>query len=110
MWPAVPNTSVYADHRNAASVPIDTSVSMVTAPWRRFTAAARWNGQAPQSTTGAASASETHCHCGNCSAGTIASAITGTARTALTMSRSRSPVSSASAPAAGSLGAGMRAV
>ena len=34
---------------------------MVAAPWRRFCQAALWNGQPAQSTTGVASASESHC-------------------------------------------------
>ena len=36
----------------------ETSVSIVAAPWRRFVHAARWNGHAPQITTGVASASD----------------------------------------------------
>jgi hypothetical protein len=31
------------------------------APWRRLVQAARWNGQAPHTTTGAARVSEAHC-------------------------------------------------
>ncbi len=46
---------------NAASTPIDTNVSMVAVPCRRFTHAALWNGQAAQVTTGPARASEIHC-------------------------------------------------
>ena len=34
---------------------------MVEEPWRRLVHAARWNGQAPQTTTGAASVSDSHC-------------------------------------------------
>ena len=34
---------------------------MVDVPWRRLTQAARWKGQAPHTTTGAASVSESHC-------------------------------------------------
>ena len=45
---------------------------MVAVACRRLAQAARWNGQAPQTTTGAASASEIHCQYVNCSAGTIA--------------------------------------
>ena len=41
----------------AASVPIEMSVSIVAAPWRAFRSAARWNGQPAQETTGVASAS-----------------------------------------------------
>ncbi|SFB05798.1 hypothetical protein SAMN05216266_10499 [Amycolatopsis marina] len=59
--PALPNSSAYSDQRNAAVVPIDTSVSMVAAPCRRFASAALWNGHAPHTSTGAASVSEIHC-------------------------------------------------
>ena len=55
------------------------SVSMVVAPWRRFTHVARWNGHAPHTTTGDASANASHIHSSNCSAGIIDSAITGMA-------------------------------
>ncbi len=34
---------------------------MVVAPWRRLVHAARWNGHAPHTTTGAARVSESHC-------------------------------------------------
>ena len=37
--------------------PTDTSVSMVAAPCRALTIAARWNGHAPHTATGEASAS-----------------------------------------------------
>ena len=59
--PAVPSSSAHSDHAEAASTPIETRVSMVAAPWRRLVQAARWNGHAPQVTTGAASVSEIHC-------------------------------------------------
>ena len=59
------------------------SVSMVVAPWRRFTQVARWNGQAPHTTTGEASANASHIHSSNCSAGIIDSAITGMASAAV---------------------------
>ena len=59
--PAVPRKSAHSDHPKAASTPTETRVSMVVAPWRRLVHAARWNGQAPHTTTGAASASEAHC-------------------------------------------------
>ncbi len=59
--PAVPRNSAHSDQPNAASTPTDTSVSIVVAPWRRLVQAARWKGSAPQTTTGAASASEAHC-------------------------------------------------
>ena len=62
---------------------------MVAAPWRRLTQAARWKPLAPQSTTGVARPRLSHCQPLNCSGGTIASRITGTERTALTISFSR---------------------
>src|SRR5918992_5230169 len=83
--PAVPNSRAYSDQANAASTPIEISVSIVAVPWRRFAHAARWNGHAAHVTTGPASAREIHCQYVNCRAGTIASAMTGTARTALVM-------------------------
>ena len=51
----------------------EISVSIVAAPWRRLVQAARWNGQAPHTTTGAARVSDSHCQLSNCSGGTIAS-------------------------------------
>ena len=42
--PAEPKNSAYSDHRNAAETPIEISVSIVAAPWRRLIHAARWNG------------------------------------------------------------------
>ena len=57
---------------------------MVAAPCRRLAHAARWNGQPPQTTTGAARVSESHCQYSNWSAGTIAIATTGTVSTAET--------------------------
>ena len=53
------------------------SVSIVAAPWRRLIHAARWNGHAPQTTTGEARVEASHCQLVNCSAGTIASSSTG---------------------------------
>src|SRR5919107_2500113 len=79
--PAVPRNNAYSDHPNAARVPIDTRVSIVEVPWRRFVHAALWNGHAPHTTTGAASTKESHCQEVNCHAGTIASAMTGTVST-----------------------------
>ena len=113
--PAVPRNSAYSDHRNAAEVPREMSVSMVAAPWRRFVSAALWKGQAPQVMTGAASARDAHCQYVNCSAGIIARAMTGTVSTAAPMSRwrrDRSSGSSASAASSvsGTGGAGRAAV
>ena len=73
------------------------SVSIVAAPCRRFVHAARWNGHAPQTMTGAASVSDAHCQYVNWSAGIIAIAMTGIVSTAETMSRCRSAASSGSA-------------
>ena len=56
--PAAPKSSAYADQPNAANVPIEINVSMVAVPWRRFRQAARWKGQAPQTTTGAVSSND----------------------------------------------------
>ncbi len=44
--PAVPKNSAHSDHRKAADVPTEISVSMVAAPCRAFVHAARWKGQA----------------------------------------------------------------
>ena len=59
--PAEPRNSAYSDQPKAASVPRETSVSIVAAPCRRFVQAARWNGAPPHTTTGVARASESHC-------------------------------------------------
>ena len=59
--PAVPKNSAYSDQPNAASVPSEIRVSMVAVPCRRLVQAARWNGHAPQTTTGAARVSDSHC-------------------------------------------------
>ena len=45
--PAVPKNRAHSDQPNAASVPIETSVSMVAAPCRRLAQAALWNGSPP---------------------------------------------------------------
>ena len=115
--PAAPKNSAYTDHRYAAVTPTDTSVSMVAAPCRALTTAARWNGHAPHTATGEASARQAHCQFRNCSAGIIASATTGMASADDTSNRCRnaavSPAPSSSAAAAGSPpwgGAGRAAV
>jgi len=64
-------------------------VSIVAAPCFRFIHAARWNGHAPHTTTGAARVSESHCQLSNCSAGIIAMSTTGTVRAVDTRSRCR---------------------
>ena len=75
---------------------MEMSVSMVAAPCRALVQAALWKGNAPQTTTGAASVSDSHCQYVNCSAGIIAIAITGTVSTIAPISRCRSEVSSLS--------------
>ena len=59
--PAVPQNNAYTDQPNAAMVPSEISVSMVAVRCRRFSQAARWNGSAPHTTTGAANVSDSHC-------------------------------------------------
>ncbi len=117
--PAVPKNSAHSDHRNAAEVPTEISVSMVAAPCRALVKAALWKGQAAYVTTGAASVSDSHCQYSNCSAGTIAIAMTGTASTTAVTSRSLSGRSSSAAsagsapgpdPARAGSGSGSRAV
>ena len=76
--PASPRKRAYSDQAKAATVPTEINVSMVAAPWRRLAHAARWNGHAPQLTTGAARVNESHCHPSNCSDGIMAIKITGT--------------------------------
>ena len=71
-------------------------MSIVVSPSRRPAHAARWNGHAPHTATGAASTSETHSSCSNRNAGTIAISTTGSDRTALASSRRRSDASSTS--------------
>ena len=50
-------------------MPSDTSVSMEVVPCLAFFSAARWNGHAHHSATGAAQATSTHCHPSNRSEG-----------------------------------------
>ena len=66
------------------------SVSIVAAPWRRFSQAARWKGQPPHRTTGVASWSTSHCQLSNWKADTIDRRSTGRESRALTTSRLRS--------------------
>lgn len=77
-------------------MPIETRVSMVAAPCRALVQAALWKGRAPQTTTGAARVSESHCQLSNWRAGTMESRTTGRARAAETSSRWRSAASSGS--------------
>ncbi len=44
--PAAAPTSTTVDHTHDAAVPIVTSVSMLTAPWRACLTVERWNGHA----------------------------------------------------------------
>ena len=78
--PSALEVSAYSDHRYAAVTPTEISVSMVAAPCRAPASAARWNGHAPHTATGDASARQAHCQPGKCQAGTIPSTTTGTAR------------------------------
>ena len=99
--PAPVKNSAYSDQPKAAVTPTEISVSMVAARCRAFASAARWNGQAPQMATGAASVSDSHCQLRNWSTGTMASTTTGTASASEISSRCRSTaVSSAASPAA----------
>ena len=85
-----PRTARSSDHPYAASVPIEMSVSIVAAPWRRFCHAAWWNGNAPQTTTGEVSVRLSHCQLSNCSAGIIDMATTGVASAVQMITRRRS--------------------
>lgn len=87
--PASPRNSAHSDQPNAASVPTETSVSMVAAPCRAFVRAARWKGSPPHTTTGAARVSASHCQSSNCRAGIIDSSTTGSASRAETVNRRR---------------------
>jgi hypothetical protein len=66
------------------------SVSIVAVACLRFAQAARWNGKAPHTTTGAASVSVSHCQLSNCSGEIIASASTGSVSSSETIRRCRS--------------------
>lgn len=108
--PAWPKNRAHSDQTKAASVPTETRVSMVAAPCRALVQAALWKGRAPQTTTGAARVSESHCQLSNWRAGIIESSTTGRASTAETSSRWRSAASSgsraASAPGCAVSGSG----
>ena len=93
VWPQSPagvNTTAHTDQEKAARTPIDTSVSMLAAPWRALITIARWKGQAAQIATGAVSAITTHCQPSNCNAPIIEIASTGAANTAATTRRTSS--------------------
>ena len=91
--------------------PSETSVSMVEAPWRAFSAAARWNGHAAQATTGVVSTSSSQGAAPPSASpigGTMAISSTGTVSASETSARwrrarsaSRSWPSCAPAPAPG---------
>ena len=108
--PASRKKRATSDQPRAASVPSEISVSIVAAPWRRFCQAALWKGQPPQSTTGVASCSASHCQFSNCSGSIIESSRTGSESAAAKIRRRRrsavgsaasgSSASSASAPGA----------
>src|ERR1700742_246727 len=100
--PAVPQNNAYTDQPRAANVPIEISVSIVAAPCRRLVQAARWNGHAPHTTTGAANVSDNHCQLVNCSTGAIAIAITGTVNASEISNRCRSAAVGSSSTGAGS--------
>ena len=89
VMPASAKNSAHSDHRYAATTPTEMRVSMVAAPWRRLVQAARWNGRAPQTTTGEARVRESHCQLSNCRAGIIDISSTGTVSTAQTTRRWR---------------------
>ena len=76
-----------ADQVHAAPVPIDTRVSMVVDPWRRFRSATRWNGHPTHQTTGVVRAATTHSHPPKCSEGTIEISMAGTESTVAATSR-----------------------
>ena len=78
-------------------------MSIVAVPWRRFCQAARWNGHPPQTTTGAASVSDSHCQLSNCSGGIIAISRTGSVSSADSTSRVVSGSASGSGAAWGSV-------
>ena len=102
--PASPMKSAYNDHPNAASTPTEISVSIVAVPCLRFAHAARWNGQAPQTTTGAASVSDSHCQDSNCSGGIVAIASTGSISASEITRRCRSGAVSSGSSASGPAG------
>ena len=74
-----PAESTTTDHVQAESVPRETSVSIVAAPWRALRNAARWNSKPLQKTAGVASTSETHSQPAKRAGGAIASTTSGIA-------------------------------
>ena len=59
--PAVPKNRAYSDHSERRQGAERDERVHRAAPWRRLVHAARWNGQAAHTTTGAARVSDTHC-------------------------------------------------
>ncbi len=100
--PASRKKSATIDQPHAASVPSEIRVSIVAVACLRFSQAALWNGQAPQSTTGVASWSESHCQLSNCSGSIIASSSTGSESSAETIRRRRSGAVGSSSTSSGS--------
>src|SRR5664279_5894496 len=96
--PAPPKNNAYSDQPNAASTPTLINVSIVAVACRAFAQAARWNGHAPQTTTGAANVRLSHCQLSNCNGDTMASTRTGSVSTEEIVSRCRSGRTSASSP------------
>ena len=92
--PASPRNSAYSDQPQAASTPIEMSVSIVAVPCLRFAHAARWNGHAPHRITGVASCRQSHCQLSNCSGRIIAISSTGSDSSAEMIRRRRSGASS----------------
>jgi len=89
VMPASPTNRAHKDQSHAAPTPTEMRVSIVAAPCRRLVQAARWNGNAPQTTTGDARVRESHCQLSNCHAGTIDSSSTGRLNPAVTASLRR---------------------
>ena len=77
---------------------MEMSVSIVAVRWRSPRQASRWNGHAPQSTTGVARKSATSSQPANCSGPIMERARTGTASTVEIRRRMRRPRAS---PASG---------
>src|ERR1035437_680141 len=94
--PAVPRNSAHNDHSHAALIPTEIRVSIVAAPWRALVNAARWNGNAPHTTTGEARVRASHCQLSNCNGAIIDINHTGRLRTAQITSRCRSRETSSS--------------
>src|SRR5665811_1798634 len=92
--PASVKNNAHSDQMYAALTPTEMRVSIVAAPCLTLVQAARWNGRAPQTTTGEARVSDNHCQLSNWRAGTMDMSRTGTARIADTTSRCHHPAAS----------------